>query len=115
MKKIRIVLLVFVLSGCASFSGYDGMIETYHGIPESELIRTWGIPSKIYESKDSRFLIYSKSDKTMFGFENEKIVCKTTFKIQDKKVESSAYEGSQCQGWGKDKYDLSKKHFNPPD
>ena len=115
MMKIRKILLIFILSGCASFSGYDGMVVTYHGIPESELIRTWGIPSKIHESEGSRFLIYSKSDTTLFGFTDGKVTCKNTVKIQNRKVESSTFEGDQCQGWSKDKYDLSKKQFNPPD
>jgi hypothetical protein len=45
-----IVLFMFILSGCATFTGYNSMVESYHGIPEAELIRTWGIPSKIHES-----------------------------------------------------------------
>lgn len=106
---------MFILSGCATFTGYNSMVESYHGIPEAELIRTWGIPSKIHESEDSRFLIYSKSDTAMFGLMEARTTCKTTFEIQDKRVISSTFEGGQCRGWGKDKYDLSNRKFSPPD
>ena len=90
------------------------MVESYHGIPEAELIRTWGIPSKIHGS-DDRFLIYSKSDTAMFGLIEVKIACETTFEIQDRKVISSTFEGRQCRGLGKDKYDLNNRQFSPPD
>lgn len=114
MMKI-IVLFMFILSGCATFTGYNSMVESYHGIPEAELIRTWGIPSKIHESGDSRFLIYSKSGTVMFGLMEEKVTCETTFKIQDRSVISSTFEGGQCRGWSKDKYNLSNRQFSPPD
>ena len=113
--KERILLFMFVLSGCATFTGYNSMVESYHGIPEAELVRTWGIPSKIHESQDSRFLTYSKSDTAIFGLVETKIACKTTFEIQDRKVISSHFEGRQCRGWGKNKYDLRNRQFNPPD
>ena len=111
MIKI-IVLYILLLSGCGTLTGYNFIAESYHGIPESELIRTWGIPSKIYESEDSRFLIYSKSDTAIFGLVGERITCKTTFEIKDKTVTSSNFEGSQC--WGKEKYDLRDRRFIPP-
>jgi len=110
-----IVLLIFILSGCATFTGYNSMVESYHGIPEAELIRTWGIPSKIHESGDSRFLIYSKSDTVLFGLMEARAACETTFEIEDRRVISSTFEGGQCRGWGKDKYDLSNRQFSPPD
>tara|TARA_Y100001936_G_C16031013_1_gene645539 strand:- start:1091 stop:1429 length:339 start_codon:yes stop_codon:yes gene_type:complete len=107
-----IVLYILLISGCGTLTGYNFIAESYHGIPESELIRTWGIPSKIYESGDSRFLIYSKLDTAMFGLIEERITCKTTFEIKNKTVTSSNFEGSQC--WGKEKYDSSYRKFNPP-
>ena len=110
-----IVLFMFILSGCATFTGYNSMVESYHGIPEAELIRTWGIPSKIHESGDSRHLIYSKSDTAMFGLMEAKAACETTFEIKDRRVISSTFEGGQCRGWGKDKYDLRNRQFSPPD
>jgi len=110
-----IVLFAFILSGCATFTGYNSIVESYHGIPEAELIRTWGIPSKIHGSRDIRFLIYSKSDTAMFGLIEVKIACETKFEIQDRKVISSTFEGGQCQGWGKGKYDLGNRQFSPPD
>ena len=115
MKTRTVVLFMLILSGCAAFTGYNGMVESYHGISEAELIRTWGIPSKIHESEDSRYLIYSKSDTAMFGLIEERATCETTFEIQDRKVISSTFEGGQCKGWGKDKYDLSNRQFSPPD
>ena len=115
MIKKRIVLFVFILSGCATFTGYNSMVESYHGISEAELIRTWGIPSKINESQEGRFLTYSKSDTAMFGLMETKVVCETTFEMQDRKVVSSTFEGGQCRGWGKNKYDLSNRQFSPPD
>ena len=110
-----IVLFAFILSGCATFTGYNSIVESYHGIPEAELIRTWGIPSKIHGSRDSRFLIYSKSDTAMFGLIEVTIACETKFEIQDRKVISSTFEGGQCRGWGKGKYDLNNRQFSPPD
>ena len=115
MIKKRIVLFVFILSGCATFTGYNSMVESYHGIPEAELVRTWGIPSKIHESQEGRFLTYSKSDTAMFGLMEARVACETTFEIQNRKVASSTFEGGQCRGWGKNKYDLSNKQFSPPD
>ena len=115
MLKRRKLLFVFILSGCATFTGYNSMVESYHGISEAELVRTWGIPSKIHEAQDSRFLTYSKSDAAMFGLMEAKVACETTFEIRDRKVISSTFEGGQCRGWGKDKYDLSNRQFNPPD
>jgi len=108
-----IVLFAFILSGCATFTGYNSIVESYHGIPEAELIRTWGIPSKIHVSGDSRFLIYSKSDTAMFGLVEERIICERTFEIQNKSVISSTFEGGQC--WGKSKYNLNNRQFSPPD
>ena len=112
---MKIIIFVFILSGCATFTGYNSMVESYHGIPEAELIRTWGIPSKIHGPRDSRFLIYSKSDTAMFGLIEIETACETTFEIQDRKVISSTFEGGRCRGWGKGKYELNNRQFSPPD
>ena len=109
------LIVLFILSGCATFTGYDSMVKSYHGIPEAELIRTWGIPSKIHESGDSRYLIYSKSDTAVFGLMEAKVICETTFEVQDRSVISSTFEGRQCRGWDKNKYNLSNRQFSPPD
>ncbi len=112
MIKI-IVLYILLLSSCGTLTGYNLIVDSYHGIPESELIRTWGIPSDIYESEGSRFLVYSKLDTAIFGLIEKRITCKTIFEIQDRIVRSSDFEGNQC--WGRKKYDSSNRRFNPPD
>jgi hypothetical protein len=109
--KIEVILLVLVFSGCATLTNYDGVIESYHGITEAELIRTWGIPAQIHRSKNSRLLTYSQSSAVMFGLMRVSSTCQTTFEIQDRKVISSSFEGKKCRGWGKDRYDPKGKKF----
>ena len=125
MKKL---FLVLILTGCATISGYDGMIKSYHGATEAELVRVWGAPTQIHQVEGKRFLTYFSSSISSsptiaptystsivgntvqsipFGGSPGRIrsrSCRTTFEIEKNRVVYSTFEGNNCRGWSKDKF-----------
>ncbi len=103
-----------------SSKGYGQRMLSWKGLPETQLVRNWGIPQQVYKSGKSKFLVYNKiqnihipgespyyATNFMFGTaythayggspaRNIQHSCQTTFEIIDDKVYSISYKGDMC-------------------
>ena len=57
MRKIIQLILLAILSGCATTQNYELVLSSWVGRDEIELIRGWGPPRQTYESAGSKFLV----------------------------------------------------------
>ena len=95
MKKL-ILLLTFVLFGCASEQKYHAQLDAWKGRSKSDLVLEWGIPTDKYKSdKTLELLSYTKS-KTIYG---GKFTCTTTFIIKNGIVDDWKTEGNNCTAY----------------
>jgi len=62
MKSYLLILIVLMLiSGCATTEEYKKIVESWVGSSEIALIRGWGPPQQSYESGGTKFLVYNSS------------------------------------------------------
>lgn len=60
-RLLSAVLLSVIVAGCATEGKYGQMLDTWMGMPESQLLSKWGAPSSAYESGGVKYLTYSDS------------------------------------------------------
>jgi len=101
-KTIIVPLTILVLSGCASQETYHAVLDSWIGSNKSELIRSWGKPSKSYSQGNSTYLVYDKNGPGSDDMDYKKAVvtiggCTTTFEIVDDTIISSSYKGEDCR------------------
>ena len=120
MKKV-IFLLTLLLSACVTTANYKKILDSWVGSPESALISSWGPPNSVYESDDTKYLTYSRSDygyipgvapryqTTYIGntaytnsvggysgyvYNNN---CSTTFTVTNKTITTWRFQGNDCR------------------
>lgn len=121
MKRLSLLVVALLLSGCATEGKYKQVLDSWTGSDELDLIRSWGAPMQIYESSGHRFLVYS-SDRNVFlpgiaptyqtnvvgntAYTNSyggtpamniNKTCTTTFEVVDEKIYSWSYRGNDCK------------------
>lgn len=96
LKKTLVVLIV-LLSGCATTGGYERKLSSFNGATEPELIRTWGAPHRAYESDGRKFLTYQSSRVAAYRGMAASYSCQTTFELENGRVVSSNFDGSDCR------------------
>lgn len=65
MKRIALVTLLLLLSGCINFKQrHIATMNTWIGHPKSELISKWGIPTREYTNSDGTQLVEFVTTKT---------------------------------------------------
>lgn len=113
-------LLVLLLAGCATTANYEKILASWVGQSESDLVRTWGPPTGVYESGGLRMLTYDRSAQnyapgTAPSYQTQVIgnqvftrqvggssgytvnrACTTNFEIKDGRVVNWRYEGNAC-------------------
>lgn len=113
----------FLVSGCATESKYQAILDSWMGHSELSLIQSWGPPQQTYSTSKHKFLVYSNSHKsyisgtsptyqttvigntaytTSYGGTsgvNVYYSCKTVFDVVDGVIVSWSYRGNNCVSW----------------
>ncbi|MBU3590006.1 hypothetical protein [Polynucleobacter sp. 80A-SIGWE] len=120
LLSAAVAVLAF-LSGCATTEKYEAKLNSMIGMPESQLVEQWGIPTGMYEADGTRYLSYTNTESgyvagtppvtrtTMingkaytnttggtsgYGYTNS---CTTTFMVVNKKIASWKHKGNDCK------------------
>ncbi len=120
MKKLALALVLTLLSGCASEKKYLAVVTSWVGAPETSLVRSWGPPSNVYTTGDTKFLVYQSSRSivvpgtaptyqttfvgntaytTAYGGTPPSQIdlgCQTTFEVRNGKIVDFSYRGNDC-------------------
>jgi hypothetical protein len=111
---LRAILLVAVVSGCAKpqMEEYREHIQGWVGLPTDRLMRIWGPPQRTAKlADDSTLLEYRERNVNRVAvpvtggsatprgvrIENRVSWCVTRFKVKNGIVESTSFEGADCQ------------------
>lgn len=128
-KKI-IIGTILILTGCATSANYEKVVDTWLGSDEAELIRSWGTPSSVYQSGNTKFLEYSSSRQVVipgsepnyntdcYDYGNQvnctttksggyagtsyNASCSTRFEINSGKVVGWSFQGNDCRAFAPD-------------
>lgn len=107
MKEYIICLMILLLSGCATESGYKRIVDSWMGSSKDNLIDTWGVPTNNYKAdKHTEYFSYIDTSISSDGSGNiYNWKCETTFTITDDVVTSWKYKGNKCRAcedgfWG---------------
>lgn len=95
------VIAGFILSGCATTSGFEKKLASLNGITEADLIRSFGTPQQVYETDGSKFLTFTSSRFVMipsaYGSMGNTRSCQATFEISQGVVVGSTFKGNDCR------------------
>jgi hypothetical protein len=106
MKTLTTLLLVLVLTGCATRIGgeYKRTLETWIGLPSDRLVTKWGAPTSVYDlGGGGKILTYYETGGTRgFAsngfFQAQQQYCKTDFTVDSQGiVQSWSYNGNACR------------------
>jgi len=114
-------LLAATAIGCASQEGYEKIVNSYLGSPETVLLERWGPPDQVYNADaDTKYLTYSRSQSgympgtpptyqtsCSFGYCTSIPIggspgyaytdtCKTSFKVVHGTIASWRSQGNAC-------------------
>ena len=122
MKKILAsVLLLLVLTGCATTANYEKNLASWVGASELDLVRNWGPPQQIYEAGGRKFLLYT-NERSVFipgtapsyttnvigntaytrrvggsSAQHVNLSCQTTFELENERIVSWRWQGNSCK------------------
>lgn len=112
--------LIAGLAACATTEGYEKVLNSYVGSPETSLLAGWGPPDSVYQSGEDKYLTYRKSSSGYvpgtpptyqthcsygvcttvpiggspgYSYRND---CKTTFVVAGGKITKWRWEGNAC-------------------
>jgi hypothetical protein len=96
MKKlIFLLVLIMVVSGCATTIKYEAKLNTWIGASEDALIAAWGVPDMVYNLDDGKKAIaYVHKDTIRTGGYSYRVP-ETT--IYSGKIGDKAYGGTSTQ------------------
>lgn len=121
MKRYCSLIAICLLVACATTEKYEAILKSWVGLPERELIQSWGPPDSVYESSGVKYLTYSKSgagyvpgiaptyQTTVTGNTAYtrsyggspgyayNLRCKTSFTIENEVIQSWRWEGNACR------------------
>ena len=126
MKKniyqgLFLLVLSLFISGCIPTSkGYEQRLNTWMGMSEGQLIRSWGVPKQVFNNSGKKYFVYNSSRNVYLpgssptyttrvigntaytdsyggsAPRNLNYSCETTFEIANQKVVSWRYNGNDC-------------------
>lgn len=110
-----------LLSACATTAEYERILNSWVGVQEIDLVRTWGPPIQAYETGGRKFIVY-ESRRNVFipgtapTYQTNVVgntayttavggspamnigrSCVTTFELDGAKVVSWTYKGNDCK------------------
>lgn len=121
MSRFLFICIAVVLTACATTAGYEKALNTWLGMQEIDLVRSWGPPLQTYETGGRKFIVYSSRrnvyqpgtpptyQTTVVGntvYTNRiggspGIIidrsCTTTFELDGTQVVSWSYNGNDCK------------------
>lgn len=134
MKNIFLLLLcACILVGCATTAKYEALLDTYTNATEETLLASWGVPSQVYESGGSKYLVYDRSRQvfnpgmqpmyqttvrgnTAYTYayggipaRYENYYCTTTFTLKENRIVHWQYRGNNCVS----NYTPPKSQYSP--
>lgn len=111
MGKLAVAIAVtIVLAGCATANreNFENYVNKFIGWSENELISSWGIPTQVYESGNTKYIKYGAETTgqvgTMTNFYGSPIYmsrntsshCEVTFSLANDSVTSWRMYGNAC-------------------
>ncbi|MFC1658898.1 hypothetical protein ACFL1D_05905 [Candidatus Omnitrophota bacterium] len=94
MKGLIYLLLIILVSGCATTAKYDTKLNTWIGVSEDTLIASWGVPDLVYDMSDGKKAIaYVHKDTIRTGGSYR--VPETT--VHSGKIGNKPYSGTSTQ------------------
>jgi hypothetical protein len=60
VKRIVYAAIAFALAGCATTENFERKLQSWVGNTEDALVRSWGPPSSVYETGQSKYLTYAR-------------------------------------------------------
>ena len=121
MKLLFTILMTLFLTGCfTTQKEFEDKLSSWIGYTESELVASWGIPQRVYELDDKKYLTWvNSSSMTLPGTQptyqtsiiggyatttaiggtapmNIMLNCERTFVIQNKRVQTWSWKGNNC-------------------
>ena len=96
MKKlIYLLLMIILMSGCATTAKYEAKLNTWVGASEDSLIASWGVPDMVYNMTDGKKAIaYVHKDTVQTGGYTYRVP-ETT--IQSGRIGDKTYSGTSTQ------------------
>ena len=67
MKKFAAVLLTLAAAGCAAPIDRAPYLNSLIGLPEADLVRRMGVPSRTYDTGGHHFLAYQERRTSIYG------------------------------------------------
>lgn len=68
IKFTALLIVLIVISGCATTENYENILATWIGNSESQLVSKWGPPKTVYqESSNSKIFTYSRDRNVQLG------------------------------------------------
>lgn len=117
-KIVTLLLIILIISSCGFYRTtqyYEEYLTTLLGISETQLIQIEGIPTKVYETKDTKFITYYKeysnySTSNSYSYPNNEYIgtntteiqthhkeyCETMFTLINDKVTNYTFKGNKC-------------------
>lgn len=100
LSRIFILCGGLLLAGCASVAGYQNMLQSWVGSPESRLLANWGVPTSIVNEGAVQLLTYFKQEGVYvtgyYGGWAHPLFCTTTFTINKGVVINAQFRGNEC-------------------
>lgn len=117
---VLVLFFMFALTACVSKEEYEGILSSWYGKNEVDIIESWGPPSRFYELGSKRYLTWSKNEivtipgtpirynttfigntayTTSSGGISPTVVsknCDVTMTIEREKIVSWRYKGNSC-------------------
>ena len=104
MHKIFCILMILLLSGCATEAGYQKIVNSWMGSSKHNLIESWGTPTSTYkEDEHTEYFDYIETSISSDSYGHVyNWQCKTTFTITDNVITSWRYDGNKCRACNDD-------------
>lgn len=121
MYRYLILACMPLMTACATTEGYEKLLNSWVGVQEIDLVRTWGPPVRAYETSGRKFLSYESQRKVFIPgtapilrtqvvgntahttssggspATNVAMSCVTTFEVEGSKVVSWTHKGNDCK------------------
>ena len=106
--KLMNIATAIVVASCATTDEYDGVLRSWAGAQEIELLRSWGRPTQSYEANGHKFIVYESHRNLQVpgslgtgsagggSARDVELACTTTFELDESKVFSWSYRGNDC-------------------
>ncbi len=103
IKQLAILAAIFLL-GCSTVANYQASLQNWVGQSEQSLEASWGIPSSIVISGQTRYVTYARNDGAYvqggyWGRTVTPLYCSTVFLIQNNVIVQARFQGNECTSY----------------